>query len=501
MKILYKYTLMYKLISFLPEIYFFFTIFFLFVFCIIYSLSSVLKYPNLYINSIYISILSLVFTFFLFLNSNIYYFDFTLVYKNQSNIIISELFIVLSILILIITKSYNKYFNITYFEYLIFILISLGSLFIFINVLNFILIYIILELQSIIISILISIKKFNRYSIEASIKYFILGSFSSLILLFGISIIYGSTGMLSLSEIHLFFEYFELIQNTLVFYSIKISSIFILIGILFKIYSAPFHFWLPDIYEGTPTSVLIYLSTVQLIVMVFFFIKIYYYILFDLVQLKQLLISIVSVLTLFFGAIGALLQRKIRKLISYSAITMNGFFLFSIINNNSFLLETSVMYLIIYVFTIILLFSLLLNMFIHNSVIIKITDLFNIYNNNKIISNIFTILIFSISGIPPFIGFISKLFWLKSLLMEYNIFTFLLILVFLIVSYYYIRLIKNIYYLLDFSYKNVNYLKTFSYESCIILVFIQLILFLFIVNSMWFINFIKILTISILYLI
>jgi len=108
-------------------------------------------------------------------------------------------------------------------------------------VLNLILIYLILELQSILISVIISIKKFNRYSIEASIKYFILGSFSSLLFLFGISVIYGSTGMLSISEINLFFEYIEEVQNTLVSTSIKIASIFILVGLLFKIYSAPFH--------------------------------------------------------------------------------------------------------------------------------------------------------------------------------------------------------------------------------------------------------------------
>lgn len=233
---------MYKVLSFLPECYFFFSILIIFLFCIIYSLSSVLKYPNIYINSVYLSILSLIYTFFLFLNNSIYYYDFSIIYKNKSNILLSELFIFICIIIFIISICYNKYFNITSFEYLIFILISLGSLLIFINSLNFILIYIILELQSILISILICIRKFNRYSIEASIKYFILGSFSSLILLFGISIIYGSTGMLSINEINLFLEYFDTINNDLVLSSIKISSVFILIGLLFKIYSAPFHF-------------------------------------------------------------------------------------------------------------------------------------------------------------------------------------------------------------------------------------------------------------------
>lgn len=233
---------MFKLISFLPELYFFLFSFFLFFFCIIFSLSSILNFPNIYKNALYISIIGLFYTFFLFLNNNIYYFDFSIIYKNQSNVMLSEFFIFITIIILLSTIKYNSFFNITYIEYLIFILISLGSLFIFINLMNLIFIYILLELQSILISILISIKKFNRFSIEASIKYFILGSFSSLLFMFGLSIIYGSTGMLSLHEINLFFDYFETINNDLVLFSINISSIFLLVGLLFKIYSAPFHF-------------------------------------------------------------------------------------------------------------------------------------------------------------------------------------------------------------------------------------------------------------------
>lgn len=144
--------------------------------------------------------------------------------------------------------------------------------------------------------------------------------------------------------------------------------------------------------------------------MVLFFIKIYYYVLFDIIKFKQVIVSFISALTLLFGSVGALLQVKIKKLISYSAVTMNGFFLYSIVNNNTFLLEANVIYILVYVFTILLLFALLLNMFINVGSVVKVKDLLNVYNNNKLISGIFTILLFSISGIPPFIGFITKLF-------------------------------------------------------------------------------------------
>ena len=231
-----------QFILFFPEIYFFVSLTIIFLFCIIYSLSTILKFPNITINSIYISLISLIYTFFLFLNNSTYYFDYSILYKTKSNILLSELFIFIGIIILVTSINYNSKYHINFFEYLIFLLISLGTLIVFLNLINVIFIYILLELQNILISILISIKRLNRYSIEASIKYFILGSFSSLIFLYGFSLIYGSTGLLSLYEINFFLDYFENINNNIVFFSVNIAFIFIFTGLLFKIYSAPFHF-------------------------------------------------------------------------------------------------------------------------------------------------------------------------------------------------------------------------------------------------------------------
>ena len=478
------------LILFLPEIYFFTVVSIIFSFCIIYSLSTILKFPNLNVNNIFLSLICLIYTFFLFLNTSLTYFDFTILYKSQSNLLISELFILICIIILITSINYNNKYNINFFEYLIFLLISLGTLIVFLNLVNVIFIYILLELQNILISILISIKRTDRYSIEASIKYFLLGSFSSLIFLYGFSLIYGCTGLLSLQDISFFLEYFELINNQLVFFTINIAFIFIFIGLLFKIYTAPFHFWLSDIYEGSPTSVLIYISTIQLLFMVFFFLKLYFYLFFDILKIKNIILSIVSVLTLLLGSVGALLQRKIKKLISYSAITMNGFFLFSLVNNNIILLETSLMYLLIYILTILLFFSLILNIFINNSTLIKLSDLFNIYKYNTSLASLLAILFFSVSGLPPFIGFISKLFWLKSFFIEYNIFIFLLIFIFLIVNFYYIRLIKNIYFLFDKKYNTIFFINKFRYVPSIFFIYIQFMLFYFIFSSSFIRNFI-----------
>ena len=197
-------------IFFLPELYFFCTVVVIFLYSIIYSLSSILNYINVYTNITYLSVISLLYTFVLFFNNviiSVYNYN-ELICKNTSSIFICLFLILISMILLIICNTYNKINNIFSLEFIIFILLSLGSFFILIHSMHFILLYIILELQSILISILICINKYNRYAIEASIKYFILGSFSSLILLFGISILYGLTGLLTIDDLNLFLDYF-----------------------------------------------------------------------------------------------------------------------------------------------------------------------------------------------------------------------------------------------------------------------------------------------------
>ena len=487
---------MYLIFTFLPEIYLFFSICIIFTYGITFYLSSILKYPNIYNNIIYLSLILLTYTFFLLLNNNIYYIDHSIILKTQGNLILELIMLLITVFILIVSITYNKVYNIQCLEYIILILLSLGSLLLFINLVNLIYIYLFIEIQSIVVSVLLSINKNNRYSIESSIKYFILGSYSSLLFLFGVSILYGSTGIITIYNLSMFFEYYDLIQNDIVMISAKLSSIFILIGLLFKIYSAPFHFWLPEIYEGSPISVLIYISSIQLIAMLFFFIKMYYYILFDVLKLKQLILYVISFLTLLLGSLGALFQKKIKRLISYSTITVNGFFLYSIVNLNIILLESSLMYLFTYIFVSLLLFVILLNFLINNKVMNKLTDFFNVYYINKPICLLLIILLFILTGLPPFLIFISKIFWLKSFFFEFFIGTFFLFIILLFSNFYYVRFIKNIYYRID-NYNLFFYVNSKSYWSIWILWFFFFILIYIMFNNNLFFIFIKLILYSI----
>lgn len=484
---------MIKFICFLPEIYFFFSILLVLFYSVVYSLSSLLKFPNLYKNIVYLSIVILLYTFFLLSNQKgFFHFNINILYKHKGNILLEMFFTLISILILIVTYSYNNKFKLHSFEYIIILLITLGSSFILLNAMHFILIFILLELQNISISILIALHRYSRYSIEASIKYFILSSFSSLLLLFGISIIYGCTGFLSIYDVFLLFNDFEVIDNHLVLINIHLSALFLLIGLLFKMYTAPFHLWVPEIYASTTTNILVYMSTIPLIVMLFLFLKIYFYVLVDVLEFKRILLSIVGFITLFLGSLGALWQTNIKKVLGYSTITMNGFFIYSLTFSNIELLEMSLMYFFVYIITMLLLFILLLNTFFNNNYVINtVYDLFDLYSYNKRLFNLYLLNFFSLSGIPPFIGFLSKLFWLKLFSIEFFIFFFFFIFVFLIVFYNYIRLLKSTSHQSSLNKETFKFL-TFNGNIYYIFFMIQYFLIYCILNSDFIMVFIKI---------
>lgn len=457
--------------SFIPEIFLCLTFSIICIYSIVYGVSSKYNFAKINKELIYSIIIMLFYVIFLFLNQNVYYSDYLLYTKNICNSIFSILCIIIVIYILISTFFYNKYNKLEYIEYVLFIVISLANIIFFINAINIIYIYILLEVQNILISILICMKRNNRYSIEAGIKYFISGSFSSLIWLYGCSILYGCTGLVSLFEIAIFLEYFETFTDIAFIYSMEIASIFILIGILFKIYAAPFHLWLSDIYQGTNLNVLIFIATIQFLFMLIFFIKIYYSISYNIDIFRNFILNIASILTIILGTLGALFQSKLKKLLSYSTITTSGFFILSIACNNIYIISNNFIYIYIYIFSILSIFIIILNMFtIKNNTYFfkdKLSTFYSLYHCNKVLSLLFLFMLFNVAGLPPFVGFLSKLFWIEAIITEYNIYILLLLLIFILVIYYYMRIIKNL-YIFKINKNNLK-IKELNYEASILI--------------------------------
>lgn len=226
------------IITYFPELYIFCcTFFFLHFGTLFYSENQKFYRPNKL--NIFLSFDIIINSLFLII---VFFFNNKSFFRIEYSLFIEILLLFFLSLIIITTYSYNKYNKIASFEYLIFILFSTSSLLFLLNSTNLILFYLLLELQGIAFYILASLKKKSKYSIESGLKYFILGSTSSIILLFGISIFYSFTGLLSFFDISFFLKNIFYINDYILQSILSISIIFIMIGMLFKIYCAPFHY-------------------------------------------------------------------------------------------------------------------------------------------------------------------------------------------------------------------------------------------------------------------
>ncbi len=456
-------------------------------FFLILSISLILTYIVIldYINKfkvilIYITGLILIIVYLLYLilinNSN---FDF-IIFNNLLNLdslvlLIKNILIITLICCILISFNYIKFENIIKYEYFILLgFVSLGTLTI-ISSNDLISFYIAIEIQSLAFYVLSTIKIHNNFSTEAGLKYFILGAFSSGLLLFGCSFIYGSLGTTNFNEIKLLMNDFtNSLPKTFI-----LGVFFIIISLLFKVGAAPFHMWLPDVYEGVPTILTLIYTTLPKIAILGLFLKLSTSFLQNNILFIVELLSYSALLSIIIGTLGALYQTKLKRLLAYSAISHIGFILIGFISFNVWGIFSLFFYVIIYIIISLNIFSLLLVLrkVDNNLKLKKINEFAILVKSNPLLAVNFSLILFSIAGIPPLVGFYTK--WLIFIsAIKSNIFLICIIaaLFSVIAALYYIRLIKLMFF------KNFNYWSLFldlpSKESLLIsLIFIFNILF------------------------
>jgi NADH-quinone oxidoreductase subunit N len=360
---------------------------------------------------------------------------------------VKSILIICTIFCYIIQTDYIIHQKMFSFELNILILISLLGLMLLVSSFNFITLYLSIELQSLSFYILTASKRKSILSIEASLKYFILGSIASSFILFGSSIIYGVFGTLSFGNIFLILSNIYYIENINLIISMINGFIFILVGLFFKIGIAPFHFWLPDVYEGSPNNITAFFAIVPKIAFFTILIRFMFDILIDISCFFEIIFYICSVLSMLIGSLSALQQRKIKRLLAYSSISHVGFILLGFTSNLLENIPFILLYIIIYIIMSINLWTLYLSLNINNKPIKYLTDLSNIFNFNKLLAFIIILNIFSMAGIPPLAGFFSKLFLFISLIKaKYFGLVIFSILISILSSFYYLRIIKIIFF-------------------------------------------------------
>lgn len=361
-------------------------------------------------------------------------------------------FIVLltSFICILFSWNYCEYENIKIFEYLLLLLLSIVGILTIISSYDLITMYLAIELQSLCFYIVTNLKFYSNFSIEAGLKYFILGALSSGILLFGSSLLYGFTGLTNFLDLSVLFYYHALEGYNLYYYEGALMGlIFIYCGILFKIGVVPFHMWVSDIYEGSPTNITFFFAIVPQISILSLLLRLNIIFMYAYLKYLYIFFLILSILTIIVGTLGAIYQTKLKRILAYSGISNMGYILTATLTINIESIYSIIFYIMVYNIVTMGLWILLLS-FRNNSNLIKfkeIGDILLLFNSNKYISIIFIIFLFSAMGIPPMLGFFSKLFILLNIIeLKMYFFAFFLIILNSIGVIYYLRFIKVMYF-------------------------------------------------------
>ena len=348
-------------------------------------------------------------------------------------ILISSLFVLNS------SKNFILDMKLAKFEYPIIILLSILGMFFMVSSNDIILFYLGLELQSLSLYILASIDRDNLKSSESGIKYFVLSALSSGLLLYGCSLLYGFTGSTN----------FDLIANELgkentgaVF-----AMVFILVGLAFKVSAVPFHMWTPDVYEGAPTSITSYFAVVPKVAGLAVLIK-FMFIPFSKILMEwQTIIIFISIASMILGAVAAIGQKNVKRLLAYSSIGHIGYALAGVATGVISGYESAIVYISIYVVMNIGAFSCLYLLKKDGEYKENISDLSGISKKHPMLAISFLVILFSLAGIPPLGGFFAK-FYVFTAVVEQKMYALAIIglLTTVISAFYYLKIIKTIYF-------------------------------------------------------
>ena len=347
--------------------------------------------------------------------------------------------LICAFLVLTISSNYLKIFKILKIEYPILILSSVLGMMVMISSNDLLVFYMGLELQSLALYVLATFNRDQLKSTEAGLKYFVLSALSSGLLLYGCSLIYGFSGSTN----------FEIIANQLTSdeYVLTFGIVFILVGLAFKISAVPFHMWAPDVYEGSPTSVTLFFTMVPKIAALSVFIRFLYVPFLNLIDQWQMIIVFLSIASMLFGAIAAIGQTNIKRLIAYSSIGHVGYILAGLATGSNEGIQSSIIYITIYVIMNLALFSCLLMLKRNDQYYEDIDDLSGLSKNHPLLSLSLLVILFSLAGIPPLAGFFAKFYIFKTVIEQSMYFLAIVgLLSTVVAAFYYLRIIKIIYF-------------------------------------------------------
>jgi NADH-quinone oxidoreductase subunit N len=350
-----------------------------------------------------------------------------------------------AIIALVYTRHYLKAHELLRNEYFILALMSILGMMVMVSGHSLLTLYMGLEIMSLSLYALIASARDRAVAIEAALKYFVLGAIASGLLLYGMSMIYGITGSLDIAQISNFARASTLAsQQTLI---LNFGLVFLVIGVAFKLGAVPFHMWVPDVYQGSPTSVTMFLSTVPKIAAISLLIRLLIDGLGDLQHYWSDLLMIIAVLSIALGSLVALMQSNIKRMLAYSTISHIGFVLLGFVTGVVEGYGAAVFYVLAYILMSLAAFGSIIALNKNGFEADQISDYQGLSKHSPWFALIILVVMLSMAGVPPFIGFYSKLFILQQVIAEGYVILAVIAVVFAVISaYYYLQIIKTMYF-------------------------------------------------------
>jgi NADH-quinone oxidoreductase subunit N len=398
-------------------------------------------------------------------NTNISYFNSMMVFDNYA-ILFSSLIIQIVILWLLMSQNFFKSENSITDHYAI-ILFSVVGAILMTCFSNIIMLFIGLEILSISMYVLAASNKNSLRSNEAGLKYFLMGSFATGFLLFGIALIFGVTGSFNLAEITTYVN-----SNAAVLPSMFYGGIvLLLVGMLFKISAVPFHWWAPDVYEGSPTPVTAFMSTVVKTAAFAAFFKLFSTCFISVANYWTDILIIVSAASMIIGNLLAVSQTNLKRMLAYSSIAHAGYMLMAIIACNSAGSKALLIYTYAYAAASLGAFAIL-NIMGEQLKSLDITSLIGLSKKHPQMAVLITIIMLSFAGIPPLAGFFAKYYMFYSVIEQGHIWLVIIAVVSSLIGvYYYLRPVITMYT----SSKEENQIS-FSQSNMLFMLLIVLVL-------------------------
>lgn len=357
---------------------------------------------------------------------------------------IMKFFIYITVLLsFIYSRSYINERQMPSGDYYVLGLFSMLGMMLLVSAHSLLTIYLGLELMSLPLYAMTAIRRTDSDASEAAMKYFVMGAIASGMLLYGISLVYGATGHLDLVDIANAVALNWKQQNML----LTFAMVFILAGVGFKLAAVPFHMWAPDVYQGAPTSVTLFISTAPKIAALAMAFRLLTIGLVDITPQWQQIILVMSLLSAGLGNLFAVVQTSIKRLFAYSAISHIGYALFGVLAATAAGYSAALYYIVVYALMSAAAFGLIVLMSSNGLEIDNVDDLKGLNKRNPWLAFMMLIVMFSMAGVPPTVGFFTKLLVLKALVDVQLTWVAILGLLFTVIgAYYYLRIVKLMYF-------------------------------------------------------